>query len=129
MSILWVVPSLAVTVLLFALAYGQMRKPDPAPLFRSDTTAIVVAIVCTALLATSLLGIAIDPLAVMAAFLALSTGGKIAIAATVLGTCVLTPLFMRPAFRGGAVRESATILPLPPRSPGAKSRRTPRRAA
>ena len=118
MSILWVVPSLAVAILLFALAYGQMRRPDPAGIFRAESTASAFAYVITALTSFAIIGTSMGPEALWLAFLGLPRAFQVALVALPAGALALAPVLMRPAFRpAGSAAASAEIVPLPPRGP------------
>ena len=135
MLILWVVPSLAVAVLLFAFAYGQMRRPNPGPTFGSENVASATAFVITALLGFGISGVAMDPEVVWAAFQSLPVTGQIGLAALPLAALALAPVLMRPAFVRAEGPAGVDILPMPPRDPAksgdkpAASRRGQRRAA
>lgn len=126
MMILWVVPSLAVSILLFALAYGQMRKPNPNPFFEAEPTASAFAMLITGLLALALAGIAMNFELLWQSFLALSMPGRTALLSLPVGAILVAPLLMRPARRAlPSHRNSAEIVHLPPRGPSQTGRTPP----
>jgi hypothetical protein len=125
MMILWVVPSLAVSVLLFALAYGQMRKPNPTAFFAAEPTASAFAMFITAFFALALAGMALNLDLFLKSALALPFTGQVLLAALPIGAVLLAPVLMRPALHPRSeTRTSAEIVQLPPRGPS-QSGRTP----